>query len=416
MTLFQRVLRILKYAFLGFLGLIGLFLLGLLLYFLCFNSVRSQPKGSVANPSLAAYDLETWETQKVDLKQKFESAIYGPYPNPEDKFFELARTVILVPALEDIATVEQITYASQSGIVGDLKLILITPTRLQTPVPVIITQNFCGNHASFPFPGIAKPVVPYPEFCEENMMSPVVRTIMGEHLMVAPIRRILESGYALAGFYPAEIVPDDDWLAPIYLDRFAENTGAIITWAWGFNRVAEALNQDGRLDATKTAVWGHSRHGKAALVAAAFEDQIDLVISHQSGTGGASLNKSGIGESIKAITTTYPFWFSPNYQKYANDPQTMPVDQHQLIALAAPTPILLGNGQHDKWSDPQSAWQALQGATPIYELYGATGLNQPDLLSPNFDSNLVFHMRPGPHGTRVSDWQAFLDFLAGHFQ
>ena len=209
-------------------------------------------------------------------------------------------------------------------------------------------------------------------------------------------------------------MPDNADLAPRFLEKIGAE-GAIMAWAWGFNRVAETLSENPNIDGERIALYGHSRHAKAALVAAAFEDQANLVISHQSGTGGASLNFSGIGESIESIINQYPHWFSSNYKPYDQNIDRDPIDQHHLIALAAPTPIILGNGQHDKWSDPQTAFRAMEGATPVYELYGVKGLAQAKLNKPNFETNLSFHMRPGPHGTRGSDWIAFLKFLETHF-
>ena len=411
----KKSLKILSYTVLGIVGLLILIILGIFSYFILFNSVGTMPVGPSAEPKLTDYDeLRAWEADKEDLKQAFFDEIYGPLP--EESLMEVTRRELTDPVLSPLATIEEITFATESGSVPILNVLLVTPKETTGPVPLIVAQNFCGNHNSFPIEGISKPTSFYhASMCdEESWLSPVVENIMGEYLSLSPFEAILENGYAFAGFYPGEIAPDNKALAPAILNKL-EAEGTLAAWAWGYNEVARALSLDDRIDSKKTAAFGHSRYGKAALMAAAFGDEIDLVIAHQSGTGGASLGKSGIGESIESITSQYPYWFSSRYKSYAQDPKTLPIDQHQLIALAAPRPILLGNGQWDKWSDPMTAFLALQGADPIYHLYATAGLLQDNLEDFNPTGNLAFHMRPGPHGTRANDWEAFLLFIRAHF-
>jgi len=164
------------------------------------------------------------------------------------------------------------------------------------------------------------------------------------------------------------------------------------------------------------AVWGHSRNGKSAVLAAAFDPRIDLVIAHQAGTGGTTLSRSHNGESIEQITGAYPYWFAPGYSDYAGREDALPVDQHQLIALVAPRPILIGGAWRDNWSDPQGSFRAAQAANPVYALYGSEGLTQPDLAHFDPEADLAVFMRRGLHGVTPADWSHFLDFLDAHFQ
>ncbi len=416
MNLFQWALPVLKIFTVAILGFLLLTILGGVGYMIFFNSVSNTPKGPTASPDLSNYTQESWESERSTLVSNFIQEIYGRYPDANEKLIEITRKTLNTPLN---ANVEQITYRSTNNTVAKLNVILVLPKESSSAVPLIIGQNFASNPTTFPFEGVDEPATPFTTMVGEpggsdGLLITLVKLIMGEYLITPPLQDLVDRGYGFAGFYPGEIVPDNAALAPEYLKKL-NTSGAISAWAWGFNRVAEVLSQDPRIDGTRVAAFGHSRHGKAALLAAVFESQINLILSHQSGTGGASLGKSGIGESIQAITDTYPHWFDPNYAKYGADQTTLPVDQHQLIALAAPTPILLGNGQHDKWSDPQTAFRALEGATPIYQLYGVEGLKQDRLNQPNFDNNLVLHQRPGPHGTRKSDWAAFIKFLQVHF-
>ena len=161
-------------------------------------------------------------------------------------------------------------------------------------------------------------------------------------------------------------------------------------------------------------------HGRAirrsALVAAAFDPNVDAVISHQSGTGGASLSRDKPGETVQDITNGYPVWFSPAYSGYAKNEDALPIDQHHLLALIAPRPILLGNAKRDVWSDPNGAFRAAQGATPAYTLYGSSGLTRSKLNEFDPAADIAFWIRPGTHGVVKEDWPAFLDFLDAHFK
>ena len=179
--------------------------------------------------------------------------------------------------------------------------------------------------------------------------------------------------------------------------------------------MVDVLEQDARLDRSAMIAWGHSRYAKAALVAAAFDPRIAGVIAHQSGTGGASLNYKKPGESVARITRSYPHWFARSYAAYTDEARP-DVDQHQLLALIAPRPVLLGNARRDVWSDPNGAFRAAMGADPVYRLYGAKGLDQSRLRPYDPAAGIAFWLRPGTHGVVKEDWPAFLAFLGAHFE
>jgi hypothetical protein len=187
--------------------------------------------------------------------------------------------------------------------------------------------------------------------------------------------------------------------------------GVVAVWAAAFSWALDVLEADPRIDASRTAAWGHSRQGKAALLAAAFDSRIEAVIPLQAGKGGGTLTRSYAGETVKQITKSYPHWFSPAYAAYSDREADIPVDQHQLLALVAPRPMMLGNGWKDVWSDPNGAFRAAVGADPVYKLLGAKGLTQTDLRQKPNGGELEFFIRSGGHGVRVADWDEMLDFL-----
>ena len=160
---------------------------------------------------------------------------------------------------------------------------------------------------------------------------------------------------------------------------------------------------------------GHSRRGKAVLVAGAFDPAIDLIVSHQSGTGGSTPARRYRGEPIDSITQAYPHWFAPAYSEYAGREDAFAFDQHQLLALIAPRPLLLGNARRDTWSDPVGGFLAAQAAGPAWELYGERGFEQNRLGAFDPDQPLAFNIRFGTHGVTPEDWDAFLAFADAQF-
>jgi len=208
--------------------------------------------------------------------------------------------------------------------------------------------------------------------------------------------------------YTGDIVPDQRAqsgaaLKKLYGDQVPESgTGALSAWAFMYDKIAEVLRDDpqwqSQLAQAKMIAWGHSRNGKAALLAGARYPRIDIVLAHQSGRGGSSLNRSIVGESLVQITDNYPYWFNKKFATYAKRSEELPVDQHLLIALNAPRPVLISKGNRDLWSDPASSVKALEGASPIYELYGQKGFRSDQLNKTDFSAPLAFAMRPDHMG------------------
>jgi len=400
-----------------------------------------KPDGPAAAPRvLDAYgdaapilDVKTWERDRMPvLKDTLQAQIYGYLPDStqtktfsrrvlDDAVFDgIGRLEEF--RLEGRATfngVERTTKAALEG-AGGFYMNVIYPVGAARPAPIILMQTFCPRWDTIPHPGVTRPQGA--SSCLANSaMSGVVHYAFGRYIMTPPIKTILERGYAIATIYPGEFMPDrsEEGLAALAQltaghDAGATRLGAIGAWAWGYSMMVDALEASD-LDISDYIAWGHSRYGKSALLAAAFDDRIGAVIAHQSGTGGASLNRQKKGESIGEITESYPHWFAPAYARYAEREERMAVDQHHLLALIAPRPVLLGNARRDVWSDPNGAFRAAVGADPVYELYGRAGLDQDRLDEWRPDADIAFWIRPGTHGVVKEDWPAFLEFLDAHF-
>ncbi|RKR00298.1 alpha/beta hydrolase family protein [Maricaulis maris] len=380
--------------------------------------VSPETAGPPAVPALQSDDLtrEGWEAGRDDLLARFEAEVYGAWPG-DAPVHVTERREIEVDAFGGRGRIEEWDVAMGSL---QTRLVVVLPLAASEPVPVVVMQTFCGTRTAFGGrTDLSAPTNPSARECGSGggWQNQLMSMIFGRYIASPPFEQILDRGYALAFQHPGEIVPDNPAGAAPALDALmpGRESGAIIAWAWGYARAIDALESDPRFDPERMAVWGHSRNAKSALVAAAFDPRIDLVLAHQGGTGGTTLTRSHAGESVAQITETYPYWFNETYAGYAGNEAAIPVDQHQLIALMAPRPLLISGGWRDAWSDPQGSFRAAQAASPVYQLYGSDGLRQSRLGGFEPGADIAAFMRRGLHGVQPSDWDAFLEFLDAHF-
>ena len=167
------------------------------------------------------------------------------------------------------------------------------------------------------------------------------------------------------------------------------------------------------IDASRIAVHGHSRLGKAALWAGATDERFALVISNNSGCGGAALSKRVFGENTGIINEKFPHWFCANYHKYGSHDELLPFDQHFALSLVAPRPLYVASADLDRWSDPHGEFLGLVEASKVYnKIYGFESLEGTawPKLGNLWTDRLAYHIREGKHDILLYDWMNYIIF------
>lgn len=358
-------------------------------------------------------DADTWRTQRRrELIDLFETQVYGRRPaDPTGIEFEVMEAK--GDALEGIATRKKVAvyFLGKARPTARMILTLYVPNAASKPVPASLGMHLFDTKSDHPIPG-------------KVLQAKVDRPLPGPRTLDV----ILERGYAIGTLDAADFCPDDakrfreGVLAHLYPDQSgspaAEEAGAIATWAWALSRALDYCELDPDIDATRVAVIGHSRMGKTALWAGAQDERFAMVISNNSGCGGAALSRRRFGETVARINRVFPHWFCANFSKFDNREDQLPIDQHQLIALSAPRPVYIASAQEDGWADPKGEFFAAVGADPVFQLLGVPGLGTSEMppVGTSVGGKLGYHVRVGPHALSDFDWLMYLDFADQHLR
>jgi cephalosporin-C deacetylase-like acetyl esterase len=365
---------------------------------------------------------EQWvKERRPELQKLFQHYMYGHAPAAPAKVEYVVERVD-PKALGGKATLREVTILLAGRDGPRVHVLLVIPNKRNGPAPVFVGMNFCGNHAVLADPKIHLSTAwmyPGRKGVKNNRATEEAR---GSDVDVWAIEQTIDRGYAVATFYSGDIDPDRTDVRE-GVQRFfgpkepGENDwGTIMAWAWGIQRVVDYLVTDTDLDATRIIAVGHSRLGKTTLLAGAMDERIAVVIPHQAGMGGTAPSRGTVGESIKRINTSFPHWFNGAYKKFNDAPEKLPFDQHCLVALCAPRPVLFSNAVEDIWANPDGQFEMLLAADPVYRFLGVEGLSvkkappQGQLV----DSRLGYWVRAGKHSMNRDDWRVFVDFADRH--
>ncbi len=236
-----------------------------------------------------------------------------------------------------------------------------------------------------------------------------------------PTEEIIDGGFGVACFCYQDIATaeKDDCATGMgaFGGRVTDNAwGKTAMWAWAASRVMDYLETREDIDLSRVAVAGHSRLGKAALVAGANDTRFSLVISNDSGGAGAALFRGKTGEMVKNFREggASCLWFCKNFPNYVRREFELPFDMHFLTALTAPRNLYIASAEEDSHADPTSEFLNAVETGKVYKLYEKEGLvtadDFPQTNQVLGEGNIGYHRRSGTHFLSRFDWQQFMAY------
>lgn len=379
---------------------------------------------------------EMWvKERRPELMLLFQHYMYGQLPpRPAEVSGKVER--VDEAALGGKATLSEVKLTFGPANTPPVYLMLVVPNQRTRPAPVVLALSYFGNHTLVDDRKVRLNPNWMPERGEGVVANRATEASRGTWTKFWPIEDLVARGYALATFYNGDVEPDapeQPGLRKVFPQQDPDDDcGSIAAWAWGLGRAVDYLITAPAVDPRRIVVTGHSRLGKAALLAAAFDERIALVIPHQAGCGGSAPSRARIAigkgynkldtpqtkppETVANLNDKFPHWFNARFKEFNTQPERLPFDQHCLLALCAPRPVLFTNGRADTWINPAGQFEAMRAAAPIYRLMGAGDFTMEELPADGrlMDAVLGYYLRSGAHSLLREDWKVFLDFADRH--
>ncbi len=365
--------------------------------------------------------------RRPEILHLFEEKVYGKIPGKLDiSSYEIIETSD--SALNNHAIRKQVLLKFKKyGKELEVNVLIYLPKNVEK-APLFIGYNFFGNHSIVK----EKEVIITKSWVNnsdkiginDNRATEQSRGVRTNRWAV---EKIIAAGYGLATIYYGEIDPDkndfSDGIHPLFYTKnqskpAANEWGSISAWAWGLTKAMDYFEKDKDIDNSKVVVMGHSRLGKTSLWTGAIDQRFAVVISNNSGCGGAALSRRAIGETVKRMNTRFPHWCCANYDEYNDNVNALPIDQHMLIALIAPRPVYIASAEKDKWADPKGEFLSGFHATPVYNLFDEAGITSPEMPKVNqpIQNTIAYHIRSGKHDVTDYDWEQYIKFANKHLK
>jgi hypothetical protein len=366
-----------------------------------------------------------WPARRAEILRLFADHVFGRTPSAKVPVRVEVRERD-APALGGKALRRQVTLHFGDEADGPFMDLLLYRPKGVAKAPAFLGLNFQGNHTVDRDPAIAlaRSWIEGGEGVVDHKATDAARGVRAGRW---PVEAIVARGYAVATACYNDVDPDFDdgfqnGIHPLFrapgasAKRAPTDWGSIGAWAWGLSRAMDYLEGAEGVDAKRVAVIGHSRLGKTALWAAAQDERFWLVVSNDSGEGGAAISRRMYGEPVEHLNRAFPHWFAEAYRRYSDDVPALPVDAHMLLSLVAPRPLYVASATEDLWADPKGEFLGAKGAEPVYRLLGTDGLGvdvQPPPDTP-VGKTIAYHLRTGKHDVTRWDWEQYLTFADRH--
>ena len=376
--------------------------------------------------------LSDWQQERPEIWRKFQECMYGDFPPPPDSM-ECKLLAERDDALEGTALRREYrVYCNMNnGRSFNFDLLVYLPKNCAEPPPCFVHLNMKGNHAYGPDMDIRKTRASSTRAGRWHSVYPNEQP-RGQDVGRMSYAEGVRRGYAMATACYGEIFPDnldgfrkscftlfyDDLRSDCEISLtelqagYRRNIGAYAAWAWGYCRVADALEKLGLADPNRMACVGQSRLAVASLLAGVQDERFKMVCCNNSGSGGAQLNRRNFGSMLQVFRACRPNWVCTNLEQYIGREDTMPVDQHQLLALIAPRALYVAASSEDLNGDPRGCFLSAKHASKVWNLYGLKGLEEDDM--PAVDTpigNMVrYHVKTGKHSLTTYDWEQYFKF------
>jgi hypothetical protein len=375
-------------------------------------------------------DPTSWRHKRRDeILREFRDLMYGH--TPELAIKRRAQVVsIRKDAVDGLATRTIVNlHCFDDPKAPRIELMYYLPNKANRPVPMFLGLSFMGNASIDDDPAIGLPtgwMRPQQNVVVNNRATEKLR---GAGADSWPIKLAIERGFGVATFYYGDVEPDhiEGWRDGIRgyalklagrTERGPQDWGALGAWAWGLSRAMDHLATIPEVNAQQVVVFGHSRLGKTALWAGAQDERFAIVISNNSGEGGASLARRNFGENI-ACSIEHASWrYCDRFREYVDRENELPFDQHMLLGLIAPRPIYVASATNDRLADPKGEFLTAAHAEPIYRLFGLRGVDTSTWPQPDkpIGHTIGYHLRTGAHAITKYDWEQYLEFAERQFK
>jgi (4-O-methyl)-D-glucuronate---lignin esterase len=347
-----------------------------------------------------------WDKRRPEIVEDFDREVYGRAPKNLPKVkWEVTSTARGMNGDTPIITKQVVGHVDNSRypqVTVDIQLSLTTPADAKGPVPVIMEFGGGGGFGRGGAPA-----------------GPTWQ------------QQVLAKGWGYAALSPSSIQADNGaglskgiiGLVNKGQPRKPDDWGALRAWGWGASRALDYFETDKAVNAKLVGLEGHSRYGKATIVAMAYDERFAIAFVSSSGEGGAKLHRRNWGEQVENVAAPNEYhWMAGNFLKYSGplNASDLPVDSHELVALCAPRPVFLSAGatEGDGWVDAKGSFLAGVGAGPVYRLLGKRDLGTTDfprIETGLMDGDVAFRQHTAGH-TPAPNWPVFIAFAERYFK